>query len=151
MILSKRRRARETMSHARAPCAGTSSLAPFDWRTRAGWSSRPCLALRERRVRERRDGRLETVTWINCSDVVAFGRFLRAGVGPESAWPSSSANRGEMLVAELATMGIGAIYTPIFAGYAADQLRTGERRRASALLLAGRAARAGRAASARTS
>jgi long-subunit acyl-CoA synthetase (AMP-forming) len=43
-----------------------------------------------------------------------------------------------MLVAELATMGIGAIYTPIFAGYAADQLQAlVAHAEPAALLLAG--------------
>lgn len=76
--------------------------------------------------RERRDERLETVTWSQLlGDVVAFGRFLAAiGVRPGERVAVISANRGEMLVAELATMGIGAIYTPIFAGYGADQLRS---------------------------
>lgn len=75
--------------------------------------------------RERRGGALRTITWdALLSDVEAFARFLSMrGVRAGDRVAVISPNRGEMLVAEFATMGLGAIYTPIFSGYAAEQLR----------------------------
>ena len=135
---------REAMSHARAAAREGnilySRLAPGGEREPVGallapgGEREPVGALLARNAarfadkpayRERRDGRLHSVTWeALLRDVVAFGRFLTAaGVRPGDRVAAISVNRGELLVAELATMGIGAIYTPIFPGYAADQLR----------------------------
>lgn len=45
-----------------------------------------------------------------------------AGVGPGDRVAVVSPNRAEMLVAEFATMGMGAVHVPIFAGYAPEQI-----------------------------
>jgi long-subunit acyl-CoA synthetase (AMP-forming) len=73
--------------------------------------------------RERREGRLRAVTWAEFArEVVALARLLAdAGVRPGDRVAVFSPNRGEMLAIEFATMGLGAIYVPIFAGYAAEQ------------------------------
>jgi len=47
--------------------------------------------------------------------------LVRAGIAPGDRVAIFSPNRGEMLVAEFAVMGMGATYVPIFAGYAAEQ------------------------------
>ena len=72
---------------------------------------------------ERRHGEFQMVTWSAlCRDACAFGAFLTAsGVRPGDRVVVVSPNRGEMLIIELATMSIGAVYVPIFAGYAAVQ------------------------------
>ncbi|HEY5546834.1 MAG TPA: AMP-binding protein [Gemmatimonadaceae bacterium] len=136
----------EVMRHARAATRDgnviSSRLAPIGERETVGsLLARNASRFAERPAyRERRDGRLETVTWDQLlRDVVAFGRFLSAsGVRAGERVAVISPNRGEVLVAELATMGIGAIYTPIFAGYAADQLQAlVAHAEPAALLLAG--------------
>ncbi|MHB1861772.1 MAG: AMP-dependent synthetase/ligase [Gemmatimonadaceae bacterium] len=73
--------------------------------------------------RERSVGAIRTVTWRQLADdVIAFGRYLEhVGVAPGDRVVVISPNRGEMLVTELATMSLGAIYTPLFAGYSPDQ------------------------------
>jgi long-subunit acyl-CoA synthetase (AMP-forming) len=121
---------REAMSHARAAVRDGntiySRLAPIGEREPVGaFLARHAARLPDQPAfRERRDGRFHAVTWKSLlRDVAAFGRFLTAaGVAPGDRVAVVSANRGEMLVAELATMCIGGIFTPIFAGYAADQL-----------------------------
>lgn len=72
---------------------------------------------------ERRDGRFQPVTWRSLArQAAALSRWLvRAGIRPGDRVTIFSPNRGEMLVAEFAVMGIGATYVPIFAGYAAEQ------------------------------
>lgn len=72
---------------------------------------------------ERRSGRFHPVTWRQLAlQAAALGRWLtRAGIGAGDRVAIFSPNRGEMLVAEFAVMGIGATYVPIFAGYAAEQ------------------------------
>ena len=74
---------------------------------------------------ERRDGAYCAVSWRSFArDVASFARFLSAaGVGQGTRVAVVSPNRGEMLVAEFATMGLGATYVPIFAGYPADQVQ----------------------------
>ena len=136
----------EAMSHARAAARDANTicslLAPIGEREPVGaLLARNAARFPERPAyRERRDGRLHTVTWNSLLEqVVAFGRFLTdAGVRTGDRVAAISVNRGELLVAELATMGIGAIYTPIFPGYAADQLRAlVAQAEPAALLLAG--------------
>lgn len=52
----------------------------------------------------------------------ALGGFLSdSGVGTGDRVAVVSPNRGEMLIAEFATMSLGATYVPIFAGYATGQ------------------------------
>jgi long-subunit acyl-CoA synthetase (AMP-forming) len=65
------------------------------------------------------------VTWSEfCREVVAFGRFLSAsGIERGDRVAMFSPNRREMLVTEFATMSLGAIFVPIFPGYAAEQAR----------------------------
>jgi long-subunit acyl-CoA synthetase (AMP-forming) len=74
---------------------------------------------------ERRDGAFRAVSWeAFARDIASFAGFLAAsGVQPGARVAVVSPNRGEMLVAEFATMGLGAIYVPIFAGYPADQVQ----------------------------
>jgi len=74
---------------------------------------------------EKHGGRFLGVTWEDfLCDVVAFGRFLSArGIGRGDRIVVISPNRGEMLIAELAAMCLGAIHVPIFPGYAASQTR----------------------------
>src|ERR1035437_997562 len=74
---------------------------------------------------ERRDGEFRAQTWEAFGrDVASFGAFLAAaGARPGARVAVVSPNRGEMLVAEFATMGLGAIYAPIFAGYPAQQIK----------------------------
>ena len=74
---------------------------------------------------ERQGEELRETTWGTFLDhVVALGRFLSSvGVAPSDRVLVFSPNRGEMLVTEMATAAIGAIYVPIFSGYPADQAR----------------------------
>ena len=71
------------------------------------------------------DGAFRAVSWeAFARDITSFGAFLSAaGVGPATRVAVVSPNRGEMLVAEFATMSLGATYVPIFAGYPADQVQ----------------------------
>ena len=107
-----------TISSRLAPVGVREPVGAFLARNAARFAEHPAYC-------ERRDGRFHPVTWrALLRDVVAFGRFLTAsGGGRADRVAVISPNRGEMLVAELATMCLGAVYTPIFAGYAADQLR----------------------------
>ncbi len=119
------------MSHARAAVrAGDviySRLAPVGDRESVGaMLERNVSRLADRPVFcERRDGRYAGVTWLEfATRVASFARFLGAhGVGAGARVAVVSPNRGEMLVAEMATMCIGATYVPIFAAYPADQLQ----------------------------
>jgi long-subunit acyl-CoA synthetase (AMP-forming) len=72
---------------------------------------------------EKRAGRCHSVSWSEfLLEVAAFARFLdSAGVVAGDRVALYSSNRGEMLVAEFATMALGAIYVPIFPGYPAEQ------------------------------
>lgn len=74
---------------------------------------------------ERRDGAFRAVPWeAFARDVASFGGFLSAaGVRRGTRVAVVSPNRGEMLVAEFATMSLGATYVPIFPGYPADQVQ----------------------------
>ncbi|MEK7379823.1 MAG: AMP-binding protein, partial [Gemmatimonadota bacterium] len=73
----------------------------------------------------RQGAEFRTVSWGALGDdVTALGRFLvAAGVGPGDRVVAFSPNRAEMLVVELATMSLGAVYLPIFAGYAEVQAK----------------------------
>ena len=75
--------------------------------------------------REKHGGRFVGVTWEDLlCDVVAFGRYLAScGIGRGDRVAVVSPNRGEMLVAEFATMCLGAIFVPIFPGYPVEQTR----------------------------
>lgn len=72
---------------------------------------------------ERRDDAFHAVSWeAFARDVTSFGAFLSSvGVEPNGRVAVMSPNRSEMLVAEFATMSLGATYVPIFAGYPAVQ------------------------------
>lgn len=74
---------------------------------------------------ELRDGEYRAVSWTDFArNVASFGSFLAsAGVGPGTRVAMVSPNRGEMLVAEFATMGLGATYAPIFSAYPAEQVQ----------------------------
>ncbi len=119
------------MKHARAAvCEGNtirSRLAPVGERESVG-------GLLERNAArfgahavysERRDGAFRPVSWTAFArDVASFGDFLAsAGIDRNARVVVVSANRGEMLVAEFATMSLGATYAPLFAGYPPDQVR----------------------------
>ena len=123
--------AAQGMSHARAavragsiirsqlaPVGASESVGGLLARNVARFSSHAVYA-------ERGDGAFRAVSWeAFARDVAAFGAFLQAaGVRPRDRVAVVSPNRGEMLVAEFATMGLGATYVPIFAGYPADQVR----------------------------
>ncbi|MFI5246856.1 MAG: AMP-binding protein, partial [Gemmatimonadales bacterium] len=73
---------------------------------------------------ERREGAFRATTWEAFGrDVSSFAAFLTAsGVKPGARVAVVSPNRGEMLVAEFATMSLGATYAPIFAGYPPAQV-----------------------------
>lgn len=89
--------------------------------------------------REKRGGRFLDVSWAEFMlQVVAFGRFLRSrGVAQGDRVAVFSRNRGEMLITEFAVMSIGAVHTPIFAGYSAGQAcALFERSGASVLIVA---------------
>jgi long-chain acyl-CoA synthetase len=75
---------------------------------------------------ERRHADFRKVSWSELRrDVCAFGAFLTtSGVQPGDRVAVVSPNRGAMLTVELATMCLGAIYVPIFAGYSATQTTT---------------------------
>jgi len=75
---------------------------------------------------ERRYADFRKVAWSElCRDVCAFGAFLTAsGIQPGDRVVVVSPNCGAMLTVELATMCLGAIYVPIFAGYSAEQTAT---------------------------
>jgi len=68
-------------------------------------------------------GDLRLTTWREFAcRAAALARFLeRAGTAGGDRVVVVSPNRGELLVAEFATAGLGAIHVPIYAGYAADQ------------------------------
>ncbi|HVA57398.1 MAG: AMP-binding protein [Gemmatimonadaceae bacterium] len=98
------------------PIGTSETIAAFMKRNAARHGARPA-------IRVRRGGAFRNVTWRELvDDVVAFGRYLdQLGVTSGDRVVVVSPNRGEMLVAELATMCLGAIYTPLFAGYSPDQ------------------------------
>lgn len=98
------------------PVGTSEPIASFLMRNAERHGDRPAFRTRHR-------GKFRNVTWRTLvNDVVAFGRYLEhAGVGNGDRVAVVSPNRGEMLVAELATMCLGAIYTPLFAGYSAEQ------------------------------
>lgn len=112
-------RAGNTVSSCLQPVGSREPVGALLARNAARFEGRPVY-------RERNGEGWRSVTWGTLlRDVVAFGRFLSAsGVRRGDRVASVSPNRGELLMAELATMGIGAIYTPIFAGYGVEQLRT---------------------------
>jgi long-subunit acyl-CoA synthetase (AMP-forming) len=72
---------------------------------------------------ERRDGLFAPTRWSELLDqTAAFARFLSGhGVTRGSRVAIVSRNRAAMLIAEFATMGLGAIYVPLFAGYSPEQ------------------------------
>jgi len=73
--------------------------------------------------RERHGDAIKAVTWQEFArEVAAVGRFLEhAGVGVGDRVAVFSPNRSEMLTLEFATAGLGAVYVPVFSGYAAEQ------------------------------
>ena len=75
---------------------------------------------------EHRQAGFRKVSWSELQrDVSALGAFLTtSGVQPGDRVAVVSPNRGAMLTVELATMCLGAIYVPIFAGYSAMQTTT---------------------------
>jgi long-subunit acyl-CoA synthetase (AMP-forming) len=72
---------------------------------------------------ERRDGRFVPTSWLAQLDrAAAFAGFLAEhGVGTGSRVAIVSRNRAAMLTAEFATMSLGAVYVPLFAGYSPEQ------------------------------
>jgi long-subunit acyl-CoA synthetase (AMP-forming) len=123
--------ARQPMSHALAavregdsirsrlaPIGGCESVGALLARNVARFGSHAVYS-------ERRDGTFRAVSWeAFARDVASFGAFLSAaGTRPGTRVAVVSPNRGEMLVAEFATMSLGATYVPIFAGYPAHQVR----------------------------
>jgi long-subunit acyl-CoA synthetase (AMP-forming) len=74
--------------------------------------------------REKKEGSLQDLTWDEfLLKVVSFGTFLRSrGIETGDRVAVYSRNRGELLITEFAVMSIGAVHTPIFAGYPIDQM-----------------------------
>lgn len=72
---------------------------------------------------ERRGDGFQQVTWRELAwKAAGLARFLsEVGVRGGDRIVVVSANRGEMLVTEFASLALGATYVPIFAGYAAQQ------------------------------
>lgn len=102
----------------RAPIGAPESVGAMLVRNATWWPAQPAFAAK-------RDGVFQPVTWqAFLADVVAFGRFLKSlGVGPRSRVAMVSPNCTEALVAEFATMCLGATWVPIFSGYSAAQTR----------------------------
>ena len=71
----------------------------------------------------RHDGQYRSLSWAQLlDDACAFGCFLAdQGVAAGDRVAVVSSNRAEMLTAEFATMSLGAIYVPLFAGYSPEQ------------------------------
>ncbi|MCX5762220.1 MAG: AMP-binding protein, partial [Gemmatimonadetes bacterium] len=124
-------RAKQAMSHALAAVREgntlRSQLAPIGERESVGGLlARNVARFGSHAVyAERVDGEFRAASWESFArDVTAFAAFLAdSGVGPGTRVAIVSPNRGEMLIAEFATMGLGATYVPIFAGYPADQVQ----------------------------
>jgi len=122
-------RAEPVSGHARAAVREgdtvVSRLAPVGERESiGGLLARNAVRWAEHAVyAERKGAGFESVTWAHLlEEVAALGRFLAAsGVRRGDRVAVCSPNRGEMLVVELAVMGLGAIYVPLFAGYSAAQ------------------------------
>ena len=102
----------------RSPIGAPESVGAMLARNASRWPTRAAFAARH-------DGAFRPVSWqAFLADVVAFGEFLQSvGVGPGSRVMMVSPNCPEALVAEFATMCMGATWVPIFAGYAAAQTR----------------------------
>ena len=85
-------------------------------RNAAHFASRPACC-------ERRNGAYRATSWVELlDDATAFASFLgEAHVGPGDRVAVVSRNRTAMLATEFGTMGRGAIYVPLFAGYSAEQ------------------------------
>lgn len=85
-------------------------------RNAAHFASRPACC-------ERRNGAYHATSWAELlDDATAFASFLGdARVRPGDRVAVVSRNRTAMLATEFATMGRGAIYVPLFAGYSAEQ------------------------------
>jgi long-subunit acyl-CoA synthetase (AMP-forming) len=91
------------------------------------------------------DGNRDT-TWREFTGrVAAFGSFLETvGTRPGDRVAVVSPNRSELLVAEFAAAGIGAIHVPIFAGYSGEQLRALVEQASPTVLLVPRPTQLGR-------
>ena len=72
---------------------------------------------------ERRNGAYHATTWAELlDDATALASFFgEQDIGPGDRVAVVSRNRTAMLATEFATMGRGAIYVPLFAGYSAGQ------------------------------
>ena len=72
---------------------------------------------------ERRNGAYHATSWVDLlDDATAFASFLdEQHIEPGDRVAVVSRNRTAMLATEFATMGRGAIYVPLFAGYSAEQ------------------------------
>jgi long-subunit acyl-CoA synthetase (AMP-forming) len=99
------------------PEGSAESIGSFLMRSAERFSSRTIL---RRRVGESFD----RLTWEAFHlDVIALGHFLfESGVEAGDRVAVVSPNRVDMLITEFAVMSIGAVYTPIFAGYTAAQV-----------------------------
>lgn len=76
-------------------------------------------------VRYSRGAEFRSLTWEQfLVQVAALGEFLsEQGVGAGDRVVAIAPNRHELLVVEFATMCLGAMYVPIFAGYSRDQIQ----------------------------
>ena len=106
------------ISSSLQPVGKPESVAALLARNAARFGAQPMYCIR-------RDGQFEPVTWQTfLGNVASLGRFLSGvGVGPTSRVAVLMPNCAEALVAEFATMCLGATYVPVFSGYPAQQTR----------------------------
>jgi long-subunit acyl-CoA synthetase (AMP-forming) len=123
-----------TLRSSLAPAGSRETIPDLLNRNAARFGERPAFSAKA-------DGRYEDRSWRRFrEDVVSLGEcFLAHGIRKGDRIVILSRNRAEMLVTEFATMSVGAIYVPIFAGYHAEQTRALIRlARPSAIVLADR-------------
>ena len=108
----------DTIRSRRAPVGTSESIGSMLSRNVARFAAQEAYSVRT-------DGAFRGVSWeAFARDVASFGAYLSSvGVRPGRRVAVVSPNRGEMLVAEFATMGLGATYAPIFAAYPPDQVQ----------------------------
>jgi len=106
----------DALSCSLTACGDRESVGALLTRNAAHFASRPVCC-------ERRNGAYHTTSWAELlDDAAAFASFLgEQHIEPGDRVAVVSRNRAAMLATEFATMGRGAIYVPLFAGYTAEQ------------------------------
>ncbi|HSQ30163.1 MAG TPA: AMP-binding protein [Gemmatimonadaceae bacterium] len=105
-----------TLSCSLTACGERESVGAVLARNAAHFASRAVCC-------ERRNGAYHATSWVELlDDATAFACFLgEQCIEPGDRVAVVSRNRTAMLATEFATMGRGAIYVPLFAGYSAEQ------------------------------